>query len=539
MTLISSPKRRATAGVTALALALGLAVVPADAQERAGGITHRAADLMITPGPDETSLNLSWRSSATGTEYVQIAPAGEDLESAEQVPAEQKLNSRVGQSRTATVTGLKPDTSYTYRVGSEASGWSAPVEYTTESFDGAWNFLYVGDPQIGASGDAAADGEQWRTTVDTMTSAHPDASWLLSGGDQVNVFSFDEYDEFHSPEQLRSLPTATIMGNHEVFAPQLFDEQFNMPNRAPGSARNYYFEHNNALVVALDSNVTGAQQIQNNVNYLRETVTEHGADKDWVIVTYHHAPFSQAYHYFDSDVTAQREAYAPVLSELGVDLVLSGHDHIHTRTHLMEGLEPVVPEEAAGPGDRLHPEEGQTLYLPASPSSGSKFYALAGPTRSDRHKGITREEAAEQGLPHESTAWWDQDYTPDYTNIEVDDDTLKVTTRNVEDGSLVDEFTLDHSDEPEEPGEPGDNGDGGDGGDQGGDDKPGKPGEPGADGSSGSSGSSEGGIIAAGVLGGITLFGLIGAIAAVLGHPGNLADIDARTREFLARLGLV
>ena len=41
------------------------------------------------------------------------------------------------------------------------------------------------------------------------------------------------------------------------------------------------------------------------------------------------------------------------------------------------------------------------------------------------------------------------------------------------------------------------------------------------------------------MLGGITLFGLIGAIAAVLGHPGNLADIDARTREFLARLGLV
>lgn len=520
MTLISPISgRRVTAGVTAVTLALGLAVVPAEAQEGSSGLPHRAEDLMITPGPDETSLNLSWRSSGTGTEYVQIAPAGEDLEAAEQVPAEQKLNSRVGQSRKATVTGLEPETAYTYRVGSDDAGWSEPAEYTTEAFDGAWNFLYVGDPQIGASGDAAADGEQWRRTMDTMTAAHPDASWLLSGGDQVNQFSFDEYDEFHSPGQLRSLPTTTIMGNHEVFAPQLFDEQFNVPNRA-ADARNYYFEHNNALVVALDSNAIGPQ-IQRNVDYLRQTVTEHGADKDWVIVTYHHAPFSQGYHYFDPDVTAQREAYAPVLSELGVDLVLSGHDHIHTRTHLMEGLEPVVPEEAAGPGDVLHPEEGQTVYLTGSSSTGSKFYDLAGPTRSDRHEGITREEAAEQGLPHESTAWWDQDYTPDYSSVEVDGETLKVTTRNVADGSLVDEFTLDRSGAPDEPGDGGDQGDGDDG------DQPGHD------------GSSEGGAIAAGVLGGLTLFGLLGALIAVLGQPGTLADVDARTRDFLTRLGVI
>lgn len=40
------------------------------------------------------------------------------------------------------------------------------------------------------------------------------------------------------------------------------------------------------------------------------------------------------------------------------------------------------------------------------------------------------------------TAYWNQDYTPDYTDVQVTPTSLKVITRNVDDNSVVDEVTL-------------------------------------------------------------------------------------------------
>ena len=48
--------------------------------------------------------------------------------------------------------GLQEDTAYSYRVGSEGA-WSATYTFKTQKFDGAFDFLFYGDPQIGSSGD--------------------------------------------------------------------------------------------------------------------------------------------------------------------------------------------------------------------------------------------------------------------------------------------------------------------------------------------------------------------------------------------------
>src|SRR5699024_11405211 len=64
----------------------------------------------------------------------------------------------------------------------------------------------------------------------------------------------------------------------------------------------------------------------------------------------------------------------PALSEAGLDVVLNGHDHIYTRTHLMKGNAPVVPAGLPAQGDILYPEDDEVLYLTGNSSSGSKFY---------------------------------------------------------------------------------------------------------------------------------------------------------------------
>lgn len=221
--------------------------------------------------------------------------------------------------------------------------------------------------------------------------------------------------------------------------------------------RDYFFERGNALIVSLDSNLSSSADIDSHAEYLRQVIGSKGADKDWVVVTYHHSPFSQAYHQNDGDVKRLREGLTPVMSELGVDAVLGGHDHIYTRSYLMEGTKPVVPEEKPAAGDVLHPQDGQVLYMIASSASGSKFYDFwaAGKT----YKDLSEEEAAEKGLTAPFTARWNQDRTPDYTNVEVTANTLTLTTYNVDDGSIVDKVTL--AKEGTDAGDSGaDNGDG-------------------------------------------------------------------------------
>ena len=85
------------------------------------------------------------------------------------------------------------------------------------------------------------------------------------------------------------------------------------------------------------------------------------AVEEATIAGIHQAPFSQGTHYTDNDVVRMRNELTPELSSAGVDLVLSGHDHIYTRTHLMNGADPVVPEGAAKAGDVLIPDENQVL----------------------------------------------------------------------------------------------------------------------------------------------------------------------------------
>src|SRR3546814_1889532 len=49
--------------------------------------------------------------------------------------------------RDATFSGLKENTEYAYRVGSEAAGWSDVYTFRTQSFSGDFSFLFFGDPQ--------------------------------------------------------------------------------------------------------------------------------------------------------------------------------------------------------------------------------------------------------------------------------------------------------------------------------------------------------------------------------------------------------
>lgn len=255
---------------------------------------------------------------------------------------------------------------------------------------------------------------------------------LITPAGQCNAF-------FSAPE-LRSFRFGAIQGNHETYPSELatrhFREHWNMPNEL-GESSNYFFKQNNALFIALNSNNKDDAGLAEQAQFVRDTVAAHGGDKDWIIVLENVGFHSQGGRYTDTDIVRMRNILSPVFAEAGVDLVLNGHDHMYNRSHLMNGLTPRVPEIPAAPGDRLVKDKGETLYLTLSTAGGGKFYDFEG-VDGKEYPGMTLEQAREFNLNQPTIAFWNQDYTPDYSVVDVAPDSLTVRSVNSQDNSLVD-----------------------------------------------------------------------------------------------------
>ena len=339
------------------------------------------------------------------------------------------------------MTGLEPDTEYAYRVGSDRRGYSEQRTFTTGTDGDSWSFLAMADAQIGVDTKIAEQSAAWNKAVNTATGEHPDSAFIMHLGDQVEGWGapVKQLEEFTAPEKLQEYRLAVLKGNHETYTlDRHFQDTYFLPNEVDDTA-NYFFNYNNVLFIGLDGNRASKADIDVHAKFVNETIAAHGADADWVIVGIHHAPFSQGTHYTDKDVVELRNSLTPKLSEAGVDLVLSGHDHIYTRTHLMNGVAPVIPTGASKSGDILIPEDNEVLYVTSTTATGGKYYDFQD-ENGTTHPNVREENVTD--LAHKSTARWRQDYNPDYTSIDVSSESLKLTTYNINTPYVVDQVTL-------------------------------------------------------------------------------------------------
>ncbi|MFR8873728.1 MAG: hypothetical protein ACLVHV_09875 [Oscillospiraceae bacterium] len=44
----------------------------------------------------------------------------------------------------------------------------------------------------------------------------------------------------------------------------------------------------------------------------------------------------------DDDILSRRDTLVPLFQELDIDVVLMGHDHVYTRSYMMDGLTPMT-----------------------------------------------------------------------------------------------------------------------------------------------------------------------------------------------------
>ena len=218
--------------------------------------------------------------------------------------------------------------------------------YTSKDTSTQLDFIAVGDVQIGiGNGGAKADTERWNKTLKLAQETLPNASFILSMGDQVDANQeYDQYAGFLNPNILRSLPIATIAGNHDCDVPNL-TWHFNNPNMTKYGETNaggdYYFTAGDVLIISLNSNAVLKSSKSNNAiavehrKCIEEAITSAPYAK-WRIITFHQDIYGYPDHYNDPEVAKCREQLYPIIDDYDIDVVLTGHGHNYTRSLQME-----------------------------------------------------------------------------------------------------------------------------------------------------------------------------------------------------------
>ena len=387
--------------------------------------------LNLTIGEDETKMNLTWYANTNTSGTVQLAKAGAMIngEFPSQFTTVEATNNQANDKgfyyNQSTLTNLEENTKYVYRVvnGDQVS---EIYDFTTKDFDGSYNFIFAGDPQIGASGSASKDTEGWdKTLSDSINKFNP--NFILSAGDQVNTASDEnQYSGYLDHEELTSVPQATTIGNHDSSS-NAYTQHFNLPNETAkgetAAGTDYWYVYNNTLFMNINTNNTSTAEHK---AFMKEAIKEN-QDVRWKVVVFHHSVYSVASHSVESSILKRREELTPVFDDLGIDVVLMGHDHVYVRSNMMKGMK--VSQETKDLTSVTDPEG--ILYLTANSASGSKYYDI------------------KTNISTDFVAKMDQSKQRSISNIEVSENSFKVTTylynSNDNQWSTLDEFTINKS----------------------------------------------------------------------------------------------
>nr|WP_208420496.1 PA14 domain-containing protein [Paenibacillus lupini] len=381
---------------------------------------------------------------------VEVVPAAEAFDSPNKIrvvgkPEDTRVlnNLKVTSSTTGSfishkvqVEGLTPGTAYKYRVGADGY-WSEAGTFTTESEnENNFNFLYMTDSQ----GSNSQDYDVWGNTMQQAITKFPEAKFLLMTGDQVDAGALESQwlDYFKKPQSiLMNLPLMAAVGNHEGPYNDNYYYHFNYPNDSiedplpPGSV--YAYDYGDAHIMVLNTMDMGWDQRQKDsfkqeIEWLKHEVAT--TDKKWKIVGFHKAIYSVGNHALDGDILDLRKMLYPIFDELGIDVVLQGHDHTFMRSFQMYDNKPVQNVETDEQGRVMNPDG--TLYM-INNSAATKFY--------DVQAGVDRFYAAVYEQPKKAI----------FSGVSMTEDSFKIDSFMSGETSPFDTYTIVREDDKPKP----------------------------------------------------------------------------------------
>jgi hypothetical protein len=316
-----------------------LATLPVSAVTATNSPDH--ITLTWTDAP-QTAQTIRWRTgSDTATGWLRLSQATlRQTAEYRQIVAQTRTwqtNTGLVNLHTVNLTGLKPDSVYSYQVGC-GEHWSRPQQFRTAPAGPApFKFLIMGDSQ-------SLDYGVWRTTLHNAAADHPDAAFFVAMGDLVDVGQdYDEWEAWFAAAAgvLETLPVMPIVGNHECYTPErrfsrpeYFSAQFALPRNGPPelTGQVYSFDYGDVHLVMLDSQAgEQARLIPDFLEQQRQWLSADLAatEKRWKLVFMHRPIYGNKP---DGILENLRKAFEPLFEQYQVDAVFTAHDHVYARS---------------------------------------------------------------------------------------------------------------------------------------------------------------------------------------------------------------
>ena len=287
----------------------------------------------------------------------------------------------------AVAEGLEAGKTYFFRVGdAELDLWSEVGSFTTDDKEAGFSFINLADAQ-------AKTEEEAELAADTIVQAYKTATaseFFILNGDVVDTGSKEEqwvwlFD--NATEALLNLPFMAVAGNHEE-DPHSFIEHFNvLPAEGSSTVTGAYysFDYDNTHFIMLNNNESTEEFNNFTPRQLAWMEADSKAAKergvDWQIVVMHKGPYTTSNHATDEDIYGEagvRTLVAPKFAELGIDLVIQGHDHIYAVSKPIGADNKVVETELRSEeidgvqADFFQAPEGVVYVIPST--CGPKVY---------------------------------------------------------------------------------------------------------------------------------------------------------------------
>ena len=345
-------------------------------------------------GDPTSSEGFTWYtnllSSGTNLQVIEKVGATPDFSQAAKFTGLYALSSNDANQRMhkAEATGLKPGTTYCYRVGDAALDmWSATGTFQTAPVSGTFTFVDLADTQANDESEATLSSQTIAKALNTVGNAN----FVALNGDVVETGNVEgQWDWMlnHSQNSLMNTTIIPIAGNHEA-ASNSFIQHFDIKPADNGqdTSKGAYYSYNysNAHFIVLNTNDSssdyadfGTAQMQ----WMQSDVqTARAAGAKWIIVILHKGPYTTANHATDTDIMGAnglRTKVAPAMENLGIDLVLQGHDHIYARTKPIKAdgtasAENQITETLNGQSIKYTVNPDGTIYLIPG-AAGAKVY---------------------------------------------------------------------------------------------------------------------------------------------------------------------
>lgn len=389
-------------------------------------------DLSLEVGSDASQLRMNWMSPSDEPGCIRWTDTvtGETTD----FTADCEVSATVSGCylNKATATDLEPGVTYRYQVGNDTA-WSPVYSYQAPQQTDTLTFLVTSDAQIGQSDMEISEltADRWDRVLNRLTTYVPEANFIFHLGDQVADFGCEKhYRLFLDHLPLYRIALAPVVGNHDVAnsytteeygrpGNTYFYDHFNVPNRSEmGQSEsdkdgNYYFIRNDVLFIVLNSLTASGGDEQE--QYVKQIVNEH-PDTRWRILAEHFPAYSGA-----QNSGSNVGEYLPrIAADYQIDLVLTGHDHVYSRSAFTNRDSDVLTDyNYAGGAVAVNPVG--PMYLTCGTSSGCLY-----------HFPKTEEHIVYQG----------QVNSPMGIRIDVNEEELHIRSYLVDTWTMFDEYTI-------------------------------------------------------------------------------------------------